>query len=219
MPDVPSLLLEDAHDALDLDQFLARASGVRDGVTRIVARGGAAAFHVAGGFPLVLGARGATLIGQRGLRLAEPADLDVVVPLSEARDRLARMVRAGGEAARRFSIPVSRRTAPWTAGVPLAAAWEPLGAVPDDAWVATAREVASRVQEALPTDPGQPLVFAAREAVWSEPAPELGEAAIAGAAFLAHAYGFLRPGGSSRRYAAGPWQRLSSIGGTLLWRG
>lgn len=218
MTALPQLLLEDHRDALDLDLFLNRAVGVRDGVTRLVARGRTAALHVAATFPLVLGTPTPTVIGQRGVRLAEPAELDVVVPISEVRDRLARMARSAGVAARALSVPVSRPSAPWTSTVPLTAAWSPRGQVPDDAWVAAAREVASDVRQALPQDPGQPVVFQTRDAVWAAPLPELGEGVIAGAVFLAHAYGFLRPGSVSLRFTSGPWERLSGSGGTLLWR-
>lgn len=211
-------MLLDLQDARDLDQFLTRAVGVRDGVARLIARGPVAALHVAAAFPLMLGAPAPVFIAQRGVRLATPAELDVVVPVAELRDRLARLARTEVSGPAQLDVPPSRPSAPWTSLVPLGVAWEERGTVPDDAWVAAARGVASRVQEALPQDPGQPLVFAARDAVWNSPEETLGEGVISGAPFLAHAYGFLAPGQSSRRFAAGAWQRLSAHGGTLLWR-
>lgn len=219
MPDESSpLLLSDLQDARDLDQFLTRAAGVRDGVARLIARGPVAALHVAAAFPLMIGAPAPVFIAQRGVRLAAPADLDVVVPIAELRDRLARLARSEAGGAAQLDVPPSRPSAPWTSLVPLAATWERTGTVPDDAWVAAARGVAARVQQALPQDPGQPLVFAARDAVWNSPEESLGEGVISGAPFLAHAYGFLVPGAQSLRFSAGAWQRLSARGGTLLWR-
>lgn len=225
-------MLLDLQDARDLDQFLTRAAGVREGVARLIARGSVAALHVAAAFPLMLGAPAPVFIAQRGVRLAVPAELDVVVPMAELRDRLARLARSestsasgagsGAEPAAghavQLDVPPSRPSAPWTSLVPLGAHWEAAGAVSDDAWVAAARGVASRVQAALPQDPGQPVVFAARDAVWNSPEDSLGEGVISGAPFLAHAYGFLTPGGSSALFTAGAWRRLSARGGTLLWR-
>lgn len=213
-----ALVLPELHDARDLDQFLTRAAGVRDGVARVVARGRVAAFHVAATFPIILGAKTPLFIAQRGLRLAAEAELDVVVPLSELRDRLARLSRQDDEGEQVLGVPPSRPSAPWTSLVPLGADWRAYGEVADDEWVAAARGVAARVQDSLPQDPGQPLVFAARDAVWATPLPELGEGVLSGAPFLAHALGFLQPGVSSRRFTARNWQRLSSRGGTLLWR-
>jgi hypothetical protein len=211
------LILPEPADVADLDRFLTRASSVRDGVCRLVARGQVLALHVAGAFPLMLGSASPTIIGQRGVRLARPAELDVVVPIAELRDRLARLTRQG-EGALDLDVPPSRPNAPWTATLPLASRWEAVGQAHDDTWVAAARRVASEVQDSLPTDPGQPLVFAARDAAWGREEPELGPGVIAGAAFLAHAYGFLREGATSSRFTSGAWERLSSPGGTLLWR-
>lgn len=210
-----SLVLSDSTDVRDLDVFLARAARVRDGVVRLVVRGNALAVHVAAAFPLILGSGGPTIVGQRGVRLVEPAALDVVVPAGEVRDRLARMHRTGSTV---FDVPPSRPSAPWTATLPLSVAWEERSPVPDDAWLGSARGVASAVSESLPTDPGQAMVFQARDALWRQGAPELGEGAVLGAAFVADAYGFLTAGGRSRRFTSGMWERLSSRGGTLLWR-
>ncbi len=211
------LILPDPADVADLARFLVRSASVRDGVCRRVARGNVLALHVAGTFPLMLGATTPTIIGQRGVRLATPAELDVVVPIAELRDRLARLAREG-EGPLVLDVPPSRPNAPWTATLPLAVRWESIAPVHDDAWAAAARGVANEVQESLPTDPGQPLVFAARDAAWGRAAPELGHGVLAGAAFLAHAYGFLREGARSARFTSGAWERLSAGGGTLLWR-
>lgn len=217
-----TLILGDARDARDLDQFLTRAVGIRDGVVRVIARSKMAAFHVAAGFPLMLGAGAATFVAQRGVALAQDAELDVVVPISEVRDRLARLARTDAAGPRTLDVPPSRPSAPWTSTLPLGAAWAPVAQVPDDAWVAAARGVAMRVQEALPEQPGQPLVFTARDAVWSSEESELGAGVLSGAPFLAHAYGFLAPQGVSRMFSTGEgpgsWRRLSSRGGTLMWR-
>ena len=217
LPTAASLLLTDAHDVLDLEQFLTRAAGVREGVARLVARGPVAAVHVAAAFPLMLGAEAPTIVGQRGVRLAREAELDVVVPIAELRDRLARL-RSGNAGALELEVPPSRPSAPWTATLPLTVAWDPLGTVHDDAWAVAAREVASAVQASLPQDPGQPLVFQARDALWAAPREDLSQGTLAGAAFVAHAYGFLRRGGTSFRLRGGGWERLSAGGGTLLWR-
>jgi hypothetical protein len=209
------LQLEDLQDVSDTEVFLRRSSGLRDGVTRLVARGGAMAVHVAASFPLVLGGAAPTIVGQRGLRLGAPAELDVVVPISEVRDRLARMQRTGSTT---FDVPTSRPSAPWTATLPLQASWRERDPVSDDVWRAVAGDVASDVRAALPQDPGQAMVFQAREALWSRHDDRLGGGAVSGAAFVAQAYGFLLPGGSSRRFTSATWERLSSRGGTLLWR-
>jgi hypothetical protein len=209
------LRLGDLTDVRDLDVFLARSVRVRDGVTRLVARGSMLGVHVAASFPLMLGSGAPTIVGQRGVRLAEPASVDVVVPVSEVRDRLARMQRTESTV---FDVPPSRPSAPWTATLPLAAAWREESEVPDDAWLAAARDVASAVRGALPEGPGQPVVFQAREALWGQTRSDLGEGTLAGAAFVADAYGFLTSGGRSRRFTSGAWQRLSSRGGTLLWK-
>ncbi|MGO3152090.1 MAG: hypothetical protein ACTIJJ_05640 [Galactobacter sp.] len=209
------LVLGDSTDVRDLDVFLARSVRVRDGVARLVVRGSALAVHVAAAFPLILGSGGPTIVGQRGARLAEPGVLDVVVPVGEVRDRLARMQRTDSTV---FDVPPSRPSAPWTATLPLSVAWQERGLASDDVWLAAARDVATAVSDSLPTDPGQAMVFQARDALWGQSAPDLGEGAVLGAAFLADAYGFLSTGGRSRRFTSGTWERLSSRGGTLLWR-
>jgi hypothetical protein len=210
-----SLFLGDLADVRDLEVFARRAAGVRDGVARLVARGSALAVHVAASFPLILGGGAPTIVGQRGLRLGGPAELDIVVPLAEVRDRLARMQRTGSTT---FDVPPSRPSAPWTAALPLGVPWQERGTGPDDVWRAVAGDVASGVRAALPQEPGQTMVFQAREALWSHADPRLGEGSLDGAAFVAQAYGFLVPGGTSRRLTSGTWERLSSRGGTLLWR-
>lgn len=212
-------LLGDGDDVRDLAQFLTRAAGLRDGVARLVARGSVGAVHVAASFPLMLGGAAPLIVGQRGVRLTRTTQTDVVVPAAEVRDRLARLrTKDDDGAGLALGLPPSRPSAPWTSLLPLAARWEERESVGDDAMRERAARVAEAVHAALPDSPGQPLLFQAREALWSEPAPELGDGFIAGAAFVAHAYGFLREGSRSRRFTAGPWERLSSQGGTLLWR-
>lgn len=209
------LRLGDLRDVRDLDVFLARAAGVRDGVARLVARGTTLAVHVAAAFPLMLGSAAPTIVGQRGLHLRTPATADVVVPIAEVRDRLARMTRVGSAD---LGLPPSRPSAPWTATVPLSAVWQRLEPVSDDVWTEVGRDVAAQVRDSLPEQPGQAMVFQAREALWSRADDRLGDGALTGAAFAAQAYGFLGQGSTSRRFAAGPWQRLSASGGTVLWR-
>lgn len=219
-----SLILSDATDLHDVDTFLKRSAGIRDGVCRIVARGRVAALHTAFSFPLMLTDPAPVIIAQRGVRLTQQTELlDVVVPLAELRDRMPRAVNAGRGQLR---VPPQRVNAPWTSLVPLQAQWEPGGTVVDDAVYDAGAEVARIVNDSLPDHPGQPVVVQARNAVWGKTLGELGVVTqddhlapmLAGAAFTAQALGFVARGQRSRVFASGMWRRLSCHGGTLLYR-
>lgn len=212
-----TLRFDDERGYADFSTFVRRArTADPEGAMRLQAVGVTLAAHVQ-----VLPGRGllaeGAVLGLRACALAEPVDLDVVVPLAALTDRLARHPDGVD-----LPIPPTVVTAPWASlGAPRSG-WEPVGEVAEDALreVATAgiEEVAvgSRTAEGTAAG-GAPALAALRQGVWSRltdttpPVP-------AGAAFGAHVLGFLAPGGTARVLAAGRWVRVAASYGHVLVR-
>lgn len=202
------LRLADAAALADLGRFAARARSLdTDGAVRLQARGSVLAVWVS-----VLPGRGilaeGTVLGLRTLALAEPADSDDVVPLGAVTDRAARHT-GGGD----LPLPPTRALAPWAALTPPRSGWEPVGEVTADLLADAARagieEVARAVRE---RGAAAGLV---RDRVWDR---EVTPPVRAGAAFAAHALGFLRPGSAVAVLRSGPWTRLTAVGGHVVTR-
>ena len=113
------LRLTDPQSLADLGTFAARARAVdAEGAMRLQASGAVLAAWVG-----VLPGSGilaeGTVLGLRTFALAEPADLDVTVPLGAVTDRTA---RGPGTDLR---VPPTRVVAPWSAVTPPRGPWEP----------------------------------------------------------------------------------------------
>lgn len=214
MPDVLAapLRFTDARDLADLRTFAARARAVDDGGIRLSAAGPVLAAYVCVLRPRLLGEATPTILGLRTMALAEPADLDVTVPLSAVLDRLA---RAGADDVE-LPVPPMAVTEPWAGiGAPRTG-WEPLGTVPEAVLRRAAEAGIAEIAGIIPDQPGALIVNNARATVWGRALPDAGDLP-AGAAFAALTLGFLADGDQAL-FRAGRWFRLSSPRGHVLVR-
>jgi hypothetical protein len=224
---VTTLRLADPQSLADLGRFAARARAVDDeGAIRLQASGVVLAAWVG-----VLPGSGilaeGTVLGLRTFALAEPAELDVLVPLGAVTDRTAR------EPGSDLPVPPTRAVASWSAVTPPRGPWEPAGSLPGDLLAAVARDGLAEVSDAV-RERGAAAGFV-RDRVWARdvreaagPHPDLldadgavvgGDAAVrAGGAFAAWALGFLAPGEPVQVLRSNRWTRLTAPGGHVLIR-
>lgn len=221
------LRLVDAAALTDLARFAARARAVdADGAMRLQATGGVLAAWVG-----VLQGSGilaeGTVLGLRTFALAEPAEVDAVVPLGAVTDRIAH--DAGGTD---LPLPPTRALAAWAAVTPPRGPWEPAGSLPGDLLASVARDGLAEVTDAV-RERGAAAGFV-RDRVWARdvreaagPHPDLlvadgapgTDATIrAGGAFAAYALGFLAPGEPVHVLRSNRWTRLTAPGGHVLMR-
>lgn len=208
-------------DALaDLGRYAGRARQLdEDGAMRLQADGLVLAAWV-GVLPGsgILG-EGAVL-GLRTMALAEPAELDVTVPLRAVSDRAA--YRPSGTT---FAVPPTGALAPWAAIIPPRSGWELMGEVPADELAEVGESGVAEVTEAVAAR-GAAAGFAKAE-VWSRLVTfhrdgarpdDAGIELRAGGALAAFGLGFLRPGSMVRVLRCRPWVRLTAPGGHVLMR-
>jgi len=220
------LRLTDPQSLADLGRFASRARTVDDeGAMRLQASGVVLAAWVG-----VLPGNGilaeGTVLGLRTFALAEPAELDVIVPLGAVTDRTTR--GAGTD----LPVPPTRAVASWSAVTPPRGPWEPAGALPGDLLAAVARAGLAEISDAV-RERGAAAGFV-RDRVWARdvgeaagPHPDLldpegalpaGATVRSGGAFAAYALGFLAPGQPVRVFRSNRWTRLTAPGGHVLIR-
>lgn len=210
------LVLADAQSLQDLGRYAARARALdADGAVRLQAVGSVLASWVG-----VLPGSGlmgtGTTIGLRTTALAEPAELDVVVPLAAVSDRVARP----GERAV-LPVPPMTVSAPWAAVSPPRSGWQPVGVVASEALQRIASEGIAEVADGTPDGAGAHAVTALRAQVWGRVvSTDDGAADVPAAlAFAAYALGFLTPGAAATVTTSGRWTRLTTPAGHALTRG
>ena len=221
------LRLTDTQSLADLGRFASRARTVDDeGAMRLQASGEVLAAWVG-----VLPGNGilaeGTVLGLRTFALAEPAELDVIVPLGAVTDRTTR--GAGTD----LPVPPTRAVASWSAVTPPRGPWEPAGALPGDLLAAVARAGLTEISDAV-RERGAAAGFV-RDRVWGRdvreaagPHPDLldpegglpgaGATVRSGGAFAAYALGFLAPGQPVQVFRSNRWTRLTAPGGHVLIR-
>lgn len=218
------LRLVDTAALADLGRFASRARALdADGAMRLQAAGGVLAAWVG-----VLPGSGilaeGTVLGLRTFALAEPAEVDAVVPLGAVTDRTAH--HAGGSD---LPVPPTRALATWAAVTPPRGPWEPAGSLPGDLLARVARDGLSEVTDAV-RERGAAAGFV-RDRVWARDVHEaaarghgapVGDGGLpgirAGGAFAAYALGFLAPGEPVHVFRSNRWTRLSAPGGHVLMR-
>ncbi len=205
------LQLADAQDLQDLRTYVSRARAAdEEGAVRLQARGLTLAAYV-GVLPGAgLMGEGAVL-GLRAMPLAEPADLDVTVPLAAVSDRLAREDGAA------LSVPPMTVRVGWAAMAPPRSGWERVGTLTADEVYAAARAGIAEVAAGAPPDAGAQAVAALRRQVWGRPTTTT-PPIPAGGAFAAYVLGFVAPGAEVSVLAQGRWTRLSTTAGHVLLR-
>jgi len=208
------LRLADAETRADLVTYVARARQLdADGAMRLQAVGHALAAWVG-----VLSGQGltreGTTLGLRVLPLAEPVQLDVVVPLAGLTDRFARHPDGAD-----LAVPPTEVRAGWAAISPPQGGWQPVGDIPVPTLHQVAAEGIAEITAGAPEGSGAHAVDALRRAVWSRPMAAAGGAdgLPSGVAFAAYTLGFA-VGQTARVYAAANWRRLTTPVGHVLVR-
>lgn len=193
-----TLELIDAESLADLGRFASRARALTptEAAIRLQAQGPVLAAWVCVVPGQGLLGDGVTL-GLRTMALAEPATLDVTVPLAAVCDRTARP-GVGST----LAVPPMEQPVHWSALTPPRSGWEPVGEVGSD-WLA------ERTRDLVKAEPERAL-----DAVLTSP-----EVSIQGrGAWAAYGLGFLASGGTVTVWRTQRWTRLSTPGGHVLMR-
>lgn len=210
-----TIRLTDTAAFADLGRYAGRARALdAEGAMRLQCTGGVLAAWV-GVLPGagILGE--GTVLGLRTFELAEPADIDVVVPLGAVTDRTA---RAGTD----LSVPPNRALAAWAAVTPPRSGWERVGELTGDDLARVGRDGIAEVSAAV-QERGAAAGFL-KERVWARPMtvagadPARAGEVRAGGALAAYALGFLGPGAPVAVFRCNRWVRLSGPGGHVLMR-
>ncbi|AKU17396.1 hypothetical protein [Luteipulveratus mongoliensis] len=210
-----ALQLADRETVADLTTYVTRARALdTDGAIRLQASGTTLAAWVG-----VLRGRGitgqGTVVGLRALELAEPAEVDSVVPLPAVSDRLARI--ADDDTA--LDVPPMTVRTSWAAVSPPRAGWHPIAEIDIKLLSTVAAEGISQIAQGAPEGSGAVAVETLRQEVWGQAMPLTGAAdgLPAGVAFGAYALGFLT-GEVAQVYTAARWFRVTTLGGHVLVR-
>lgn len=204
-----ALVFPDDDSLADLGRYATKAKAAEEGgVMRLHAVGTTLAAYVA-----VLSARddgSGAVVGLRTMRLAEPGDADVVMPLASVTDRTARK----GAAQRRFTVPPTTLDHPIAGFEPPREGWELLTTVPCRDLVAVVERDEREIIMNTPSIGGEQHVRM-RRIVWGRPLEAVPDV-VTGAAYGAQLLGFLDPDGEAAFYACGTWRRLSTRAGHVL---
>jgi len=214
-----SFILTDSFALSDLQVYLSRASRVEDGSVRLISAAGVLAVYSAILYPRGLLDGSPTVLGLRTFGLAEPVDLDAVVPVRSLLDRVARLAAAGSdrEAPVAVTVPLEVTTVTWAGISPPRGGWKLLGETDAALLTAAAAAGIEEVASTVPTSSGAQVVQRVRAEVWGRPIAGL-EIVPAGAAFAAVSLGFLPKDEAVRLFETGPWTRLSTSRGHILVR-
>ena len=232
------LELTDHQTRDDLRVFLERLQRAGQPEVRLVTRGSALAVYgciqapagLLDSVPVVLGMRafgvrprlapgsqaGGRPAGNLGSEVDSGAqidvsEIDVTVSGRALLDRIARMGLVG----LRLELPEMTVAAAWAGILPPTSGWQPEGVIDAPSLITVAQQGIARVSEALPADPGDPLVRQVRRSVWGA---EVAPGVPAAAAFAAEVLGFL-PGEPTATVARTlTWTRLSTSRGHVLVR-
>ncbi|MEN9715713.1 MAG: hypothetical protein RJA35_1180 [Actinomycetota bacterium] len=210
-----TFVLPDQESVVDLQAYLQRAKRLDpDGMVRLRAFGPVLAAYVAPIFAGSLMDSGPTVLGLRTCELAEPGEVDSVVPISAVLDRLARLVDSGATGAQSVSLPASER-ASWAGIAPPRQGWEAEGTVNETVLTQLAKDGIEEVKNTLPESVGGPIAARIRGEIWGR-----GIAADSriptGAAFAAAGLGFLTENEEVEVFVADGWVRLSAHHGHVL---
>lgn len=205
-------LLADTATHHDLEVYLGRAARLDEaGAARVIGVGNVAAVYVCA----LHGSGGPTVLGLRTVALAAASELDLLIPIAALTDRLARA--ANGLL---LPAPPQQVTAPWAGIMPPRGGWAPAGEIPLDDLRSAAAAGIAEIAAGAPEGSGAAAVSSLRARVWARPVHGVGLdlEVPAGAAFAAHALGFLTDGAAAAVHSSGRWQRLTTRGGYVLTR-
>jgi hypothetical protein len=206
--------LQDRQSVEDLQAYLSRAKRLdATGLVRFRAFGDVLAAYVAPIFAGSLMDNGPTVLGLRTTELAEPSEIDAVVPIANILDRLAKLL-ADNPRKWVLELPDSLKT-PWAGISPPRTGWEPLVEIPEAELTQIAKDGIAEVADTLPEAVGGPIAARIRGEIWGRQM-KFGSRIPTGAAFVAAGLGFLTEDELVQVYQAQGWVRLSSEHGHVL---
>lgn len=211
--------LVDSLALSDLQTFLGRAGRIEDGSVRLIADSGVLAAYVAIFYPVGLHDETPTVLGLRTYALTGGDSFDAVVPVRSLLERLAKLQNDAHDPGAPITVilPIEVNTVVWAAISPPKGGWHGLPPIPSEQLATVADAGITEIKDAVPEGTGEQLVHRVRAEVWSRPIEGI-EHIPAGAAFAAYTLGFLAPGEPMRVFETGPWTRLSSQRGHILFR-
>lgn len=226
-----TLILPDDEARTDLATFLGRAGRIEDGAVRLQAVGAEGREAVGVWVPVLRPQSilddSPIVLGMRAMRAriddVSHVDLrdghfDAAVPIRGMLDRLA-----SDREQHRLAVPLppERLLEAWAAVSPPRGGWERISEIEGADLTAAAEAGIDSVARAVPGNLGTLLVERARTEVWTavlDVPGASGTGLVAGAAFAAHALGFITtaPAIVSR---SGTWLRVSTSTGHVLTKG
>jgi hypothetical protein len=210
-----TFVLPDQESVVDLQAFLQRAKRLDpDGMVRLRAFGPVLAAYVAPIFAGGLMDSGPTVLGLRTCELAEPGEVDAVVPIAAVLDRLARLVGAEEGVALLVNLPEPER-ASWAGIAPPRQGWEESGAINEVILTQLAKDGIEEVKNTLPESVGGPIAGRIRGEIWGR-GIQADPRIPTGAAFVAAGLGFLTENEEVGVFVADGWIRLSAHHGHVL---
>jgi hypothetical protein len=209
--------LQDQQSVADLQSYLQRAKRLdTDGMVRLRAFGPILAAYVAPIFAGSLMDSGPTVLGLRTTELAEPAEVDSVVPISAVLDRLARVEDPNwdGRKSLAITLPATER-APWAGISPPRTGWVAEETISEPVLTQLAKDGINEVKNTLPESVGGPIAARIRGEIWGRGIPS-NPRIPTGAAFVAAGLGFLTENEEVEIYFTDGWVRLSAEHGHVL---
>jgi len=152
------------------------------------------------------------------MQIAEPAELDALVPIAAVLDRLAAIADNERWRARdsKVVLPDSARAA-WAGISPPRAGWEQVATVNETLLTQIAKDGIQEVADSLPTSVGGPIAARIRGEIWGR-AMTYDSRVPMGAAFVAAGLGFLTENEEVGVFETQGWVRLSSAHGHVVAR-
>lgn len=207
-----TLTFRDAESVRDLDTFVNRAGAIENEAVRLVAAGDVLTAWVQVLSPRGLSDTTPTVLGMRGFALAEPAHVDLVVPIESLRVRLDTPEVSDNSVV--VTLPAAVPSIRWTVTLPPRDGWEVTGKVNATDLDKVARDGIKEIQKNIPTEAEERVVRSIRSQVWgSNISKKIG--LPAGVAFAAVTLGFLTEK-TVPVSIRDPWIRLSSVGGDVV---
>jgi hypothetical protein len=207
--------LADPQTAADLQSFLIRAKRLDpEGLVRLRAFGNVLAAYVAPIFSGNLMDSGPTVLGLRTCELAEPAEVDVLVPIGAVLERLARLLVDKDTSEFKIQM-IDTQRAPWAGISPPRQGWIQGPSINETRLTQIARDGISEVAASLPESVGGPIAARIRGEIWGR-GIDLESKIPTGAAFVAAGLGFLTENEEVGIFYAEGWVRLSSMHGHVL---
>lgn len=209
-----AIFFDDNSSVNDLANFISRAKAIEDDAALLMSKGTALAVYVPVLVPAELGQGDYTILGMRVHRLVTPATVNASYSMASIQERLARM----GQSSTEFTLPPVEENPQWAGiSVPLSG-WEDAGVISDDLLMDAAQKGIDAVAQALPENPGKPVIAQIRQRIWSSDLSDAPEPLPLGAAFAMHALGFLSKGSESRLLRNHGWIRISNGRGHVVLR-